>query len=101
MLELETILILVCEALETTPKLVKSRFRHGILPDARSLTVFFAQKHGHGYCAIAKMLMFKRAPVLPYHVNRTNELLPRDAVFRKRYAACAEKIESYKNRHCK
>ena len=95
MLDLETILILICESLETTPNLIRSKSRAGGLPDARSLFIFFGNLHGHSFDEIAKALCYKKYQGLGYHVERVEDSVKFDKIMQKKYADCSAKIKAF------
>jgi len=97
-IDLETILILVCEALEINPEHMKGTARPPRLADARSLYMFFANKHNFDRDDIGRLIKYKTGACVPYHVNRVETLVKNDRMMQKSYTACSEKIKSWKER---
>jgi len=98
MLDLETIQILISEALEVPKAHVISSGQRGVVADARSLFVYFAHMEGHDLAVIAETLKVKSWQNAKYHVVRVKDLAKRDQIMRKHYALCSKKIKSFKGR---
>ena len=96
MLDLDTILIIVSEALNIPiPKIKQCALKRPELCDARSLVVFFCDKEQHDADDIAKKLGYKGGNNIPYHLDRVNELIKTDRVLQKSYEKCSLRIKSY------
>ena len=97
MLDLETILILVSEALNLPIHQIKQcASKRPELCDARSLVVFFCDKEQHHADDIAKKLGYKSGKNIPYHLDRVYKLIKTDRMLQKAYAKCSLKIKSYR-----
>jgi len=97
MLDLETILILVSEALSLPiPHIKRCGSKRPELCDARSLVVFFCDKEGHHADRIAPQLGYKTGKNIPYHVDRVKFQIQSDRPLQKAYKKCSEKIKSYR-----
>jgi len=99
MLDLETILILVSEALDLPIQHIKQcGSKRPELCDARSLVVFFCDKEQHNSKVIAEKLGYKSAKNIPYHVQRIKDQIETDRPLQKAYEKCSKKINSYKKK---
>lgn len=104
MIDLETILILVCEAMEVEPVQVEKQNRGCQFADARSLYIFFANQHKFDPTEIAKSLNCKSGKpskhiiFVNYHVDRIETLVSNDRRMQVAYAKCSEKIKSWTER---
>jgi len=96
MLDLETIQILVAEALSLPKDDVISKGRRHEIADARGLFMHFSQQEGHDLLDIANFVSLQNRDAVLYHVEKVNDLVTRDKDMRDRYALCSEKIKSYR-----
>lgn len=98
MLDLETIQILVGEALSLPKDQVISKGRRREIADARSLFIHFSHQQGHELIDIANHTNLQNSDAALYHVEKVDDLATRDTEMQKMYALCSEKIKSFKER---
>jgi len=96
MLDLETIQILIAEALSFHKDVVISKGRRRDISDARSLFVYFSRKEGHALLDIAKFVSIQNRDAAQYHVDKIDGLVTRDKTVQAMYTKCTEKIKSYR-----
>ena len=97
MMDLETIMMLISEALSIPVDHIKSKSRRDHLVDSRTLFVHFAILNGHDDASILDMLEYKNHNgIVQYHADRLKDLVETDRGMRERYGLVSVKIKSYK-----
>ena len=96
MIDRETLLTLVSEALNMRPEDIRSKSMRNDLNNARSLFIHFAQLEKRGRQEIIDAINMTSKSAVNYHVKRVADLVVTDKVMRESYAKCSAKIKYYR-----
>ena len=98
MINLETLLTLISEALNMRPEDIRSKSMRNDLNDARSLFIHFAKLEKRGRQEIIDAINMTSKSAVNYHVKRVADLVITDKVMRESYAKCSAKVREYRSR---
>ena len=96
MIDLETLLTLVSEALNMRPEDIRSKSMRNDLNDARSLFIHFAKLEKQGRQEIIDAINMTSKSVVNYHVKRVADLVITDKAMRASYVKCSAQIKYYR-----